>query len=242
MRWVFFACVLALVSCTASPAPPDASVKLLGKNIVLNGGTDDLLRIGFRPQQGSALMRVDVEPVTTQVSLCPLRALDDTVRRTDCTDSVSGVREELSFPGMRAVAVVLHGSTATISFAIEYQDLERLVSLRLPGVPASPGGTACADNRCNPFFELTPTRNGAFSAGAAWSGPSSTLVLLQGRVLGRSQTATGIPYAEVARANGSSPLHIATQMTSPGEYALALRQSGPGAGALSRIAIDARWP
>jgi hypothetical protein len=67
--------------------------------------------------------------------------------------------------------------------------------------------------------------------------------LLQGSVLGRSATATGIPYREAARAQGISPLSITAEMSARGEYALVIRQD-PGARAtgLRNVRIDALWP
>jgi hypothetical protein len=214
---------------------------LVGRNVALVAGTDRVLRIGFTPVEGAAQMRVDVRPPTLQVALCPLERLDDAIRIAACKDVVSGVFEDVASPRMRGIAVVLHGASATADFTLEYDEDSREVSLRLPSIPRPAGASVCKDNACNPFFELLPTRTGSFRASASWTGGRATLVLLQGRVLGRSLTATGIPYLEAARDDGSSPLRISTQLTAPGEYALALRTEA-GSRALDSIAIDARWP
>jgi hypothetical protein len=98
----------------------------------------------------------------------------------------------------------------------------------------------CKDNACNPFFEVLPVRGGAFTATARWTGGAGRVELLEGRVLARSLTSTGIPYRIAATAAGPPPLSIRATMNAPGEYALAL--SNASADDLTRIEIDAAWP
>jgi hypothetical protein len=117
------------------------------------------------------------------------------------------------------------------------------MSVQIPFLPAPESEQACKDNGCNPFFELTPLRNGTFTATATWKGPAGTLEILQGSVLGRSQTATGIPYREAARANGSPPLSITSRLSSQAEYALAITQpTGATAAPLTDVFLSAGWP
>jgi hypothetical protein len=117
------------------------------------------------------------------------------------------------------------------------------VSFRFPTVPEGPSASACRDNGCNPFFELTPVRNGPFTATASWTGPAGSLILFQGSVLGHSFSATGFPYREAAKANGASPLTINGSLGTPAEYALVLvQQHGPTAGPLGDVVITASWP
>ena len=62
-------------------------------------------------------------------------------------------------------------------------------------------------------------------------------------VLGRSLTATGIPYREAARADGSPPLSIKATLSSQAEYALVITQPpGPSAAPLQNVIVDASWP
>ena len=65
----------------------------------------------------------------------------------------------------------------------------------------------------------------------------------QGSVLGGSLTATGIPYREAARADGSSPLSIATNLSSQAEYGLVITQPpGPAAAPLGDVILNSTWP
>ena len=131
----------------------------------------------------------------------------------------------------------------TADVLLVYDETSRAVSFRLPTVQDPPGAAACKDNACNPFFEVRPTRSGDFSARATWTGPAATLVLLQGSVLGRSFTATGVPYREASKDRGESALEVGARLSAPAEYALALMQSaGPGRGALRDVTIEATWP
>ena len=67
--------------------------------------------------------------------------------------------------------------------------------------------------------------------------------MLQGSVLGRSLTATGIPYREAARADGDAPLSIKATLSSQAEYALVITQPpGPSAAPLHNVIVDASWP
>jgi hypothetical protein len=126
---------------------------------------------------------------------------------------------------------------------LEYDDGGHQVSAQIPFLPAPESAQACKDNGCNPFFEVTPLRSGTFTATATWKGPAGTLEILQGSVLGRSQTATGIPYREAARANGPPPLSIASGLSSQAEYAVVITQPiGPSAAPLTDVFLSASWP
>ena len=246
---------MALASCTGgdpaadptstTPAEPP-TLTLIGENIELLPGPDLALRIGFEATTPSAQIIVTSRPDTARVSVCPLSAIDDPLPPIEeCRRDIgSGVREPVSAPDMRAVALLLRGEAAVrSSIRLEYPDGGRTIDLRFPRLRA-PTTTACEDNACNAFFELIPTAGGPFEARATWSGPAGTLVLQQGSILGRSQRATGVPYAEAARDDGAAPLSIATRLRAPGEYALAFfhRVQRPGEPALRDVVISARWP
>jgi hypothetical protein len=134
---------------------------------------------------------------------------------------------------------VLSGATsAHVNVRLEFDEKDRQVSAVIPFVGSPPSAATCADNGCNPFFEVRPVKNGLFTARASWSGAAATLTMLQGSVVARSQTATGIPYRKAATQSGTTSAQIRTQLTAPGEYALALTQ----AGTLRDVRIDASWP
>lgn len=249
------ALALALAACTddgrqADPTPtPDRppSVTLLGRNLEVFPGAERAVRVGFAPADRSARVIVRFEPRDAVIDVCGLASIDgDVSDRARCRRDVrSGVRETITAAEMRAVAVVLRGEGAAIfELVVEYAEGDRDLSVRMPVLRAPPGGVDCSDNACNPFFELQPTRAGAFSATATWDGPDATLVLLQGSVLGRAQTATGLPYAEPAREDGSSPLRISTSLTAPAEYALAFRHTRQGASvpAIRDALLEVSWP
>lgn len=248
MRLIATVGVLLLAACGSDPPsssggrPPVA--RLIAENVRLVPGEERAVRIGFEPFTSVAQLRVEFRPSSAIVSLCALPALDAPIERSRCRVGVgSGVREELRLRGLKATAIMLDAGDVTADLSLEFDEAGRRIALRLPELPRPPAVAACADNACNPFFELVPTRSGAFDARARWDGGPASLVLLQGRVLGRSFTATGIPYAQAARADGGSPLRIGTRLAAPGEYALAFSQSPAAAtGALTSIAIDVTWP
>ena len=239
------ALIVALGACTSSARPragrsstSAATTTILAQNLALYEGETQAIRLGFEPASGSTDVIVDYTPDTAQVALCSLTAADGTMPPVASCKSVgSGVRETVSSPGLAALGIVLSGtSSARADILLEFDHVGRHVSAVIPFI--SGGGGNCADNGCNPFFEVRPVRNGLFTASARWNGASATLVMLQGSVLARSQTATGIPYRKAAIQTGQTSASIRTQLTSPGEYALAITQTGT----LRDVRIDASWP
>lgn len=240
--------ILALAAC-AGGGPGKQSgvptVRLLAQNLSLFPGSDQAARIGFQTGSDSANIIVDLTPDTAALAVCPLTALGGQLPPlSSCKDVGSGVREPITSSGLTAVALVVSGvSSARANVRLEYDDGGHQITVQIPFLPAPDSAAACRDNNCNPFFELTPLRSGAFTATATWKGPAGTLALLQGSVLGRSQTATGIPYREAARKDGTPPLTITSQLSSQGEYALAISQpAGPNAAPLIGVFLSASWP
>ena len=239
---------LMLAACTGGvPAKQSGvpTVKLLAQNLSLFPGSAQAVRIGFQTASGSADIIVDLTPDTASVAVCPLTAAGASMPPvTTCKDIGSGVREPITSGGLAAIGLVLLSvQSARANVRLEYDDGGHQVSVQISFLPAPEGVEACKDNGCNPFFELTPIRNGAFTATAAWKGPAGTLAMLQGSVLARSQTATGIPYREAARKDGAPPLSISAQLSSQGEYALSITQPiGPLAAPLTDVFLGASWP
>jgi hypothetical protein len=244
---VIFALTLAIAACTGGePARQSGvpTVKLLAQNLSMFPGNDQAIRIGFQTGSSSANIIVDLTPDTAALAVCPLTALGAELPLiTTCKDVGSGVREPINSTGLAAVALVLSGvPSASANVRLEYDDGGHQMSAQIPFLPAPESAQACKDNGCNPFFELTPLRNGAFTATATWKGPAGTLELLEGSVLGRSQTATGIPYREAARADGKPPVSITSRLAQ-GEYALAVTQPiGANAAPLTDVFLSASWP
>lgn len=263
-------CFALLAACKdASPAPAPSrsgdeppAVTLDARGIPLLDGPDGAPRFVIDAAERTAHVIVNAYaaadrpddiarrpvPPGLRVSLCPIGSIDAAVKITDrCrTDIGMGVREPVPVPDPGGFAIVTRGAAADVlaDVVVQYPEGGRAVAVSLPVLRGPAGGTNCSDNGCNPFFELRPTRKGRLKATASWEGPDATLVLLQGNVLGRSQTATGIPYRDAAISSGMSPLAIESEMIAPGEYALALRHAKlrPGEPSLRRIRIDAEWP
>lgn len=248
------ALALTVTACTGEDPDPDASpapgrpptVTVLGENLELLPGTEHAVRLGFRAFQDAARIIVTAEPDTAGITICPLEDAMGSLEPESpgCRSVASGVREPLSRSGLGGVAIVLRGTAAArANLVLEFEEGERDLTFILPRLRAPRSGP-CEDNACNPFFEVRPPVGGPFSARAAWDGPDGELLLLQGSVLARSRTATGIPYVESARAVGSSPLTMATQLTAPAEYALVFRHQRlrPGAAPLEDVVLRASWP
>lgn len=235
---------------TVEPTAPGKApeVEFLARNLTLLPGAENAVRIGFHPDDPAVQVRATLGTAGgAGVLLCPLAGAGAPLPPFgSCRSAGSGVRESVTAPGGRlgGLAIVLpDGDRSTLDLTITYAEASRAVSLRLPFLGRAAGGAACADNACNPFFEMSPTRSGRFSARARWDGGGATLVLLQGRVRGRSMTATGIPYSIPATRSGRSPLAIDATMTAPGEYALAFSHPASGSATdIRTIEIDARWP
>jgi hypothetical protein len=237
--------VLALAACTGNApktapskqGPPTATLR--AQNLELFPGRP--ARIGFEPLGHSAEVIVTTASAGVPIEICGLDDVDAPVPARGCGSVASGVREPVSEPDLAAVELRIGGDRAVrADVLIEFPDDGRDVVVVLPALRAPEG--PCGDNACNPFLELTPLHGGDFRARATWTGHEATLVLLQGRVLGRAQTATGAPYIEPARADGAPPLGIDATLQAPGEYALAFRARARGGDALTGVRLEASWP
>jgi len=239
-----------LVACgDARPLqPPDGRppvVQVLARNLRLEPGEANAIRIAYQPATPTTFVRPDFDDVGARVSVCALPSVEAPIDDASCErDLPNGVRHPVPAPGARALAIVSHSAAAVrLELFIEFDEAGRRLAFHLPEIAAPADRRACADNACNPLFEVIPTRGGAFSAAARWEGPDAVFVLLQGSVRGRAQTATGIPYREPARAEGASPLDLSTRLTARDEYALVLRHPDAGpAEALRNVVIEAGWP
>lgn len=243
------ALVVALTACGDDffdPTPGQKAqvpgVELLGRNIRLVSGTEAAFRVSFRPRDPSVRVRIDRSSPAGRVIACPLKTIDDPLPpESSCKpDLPDGVRESFTSSGLGAIALVREGDPITIDLVLDYEEGGRSFQIRMPSIPVPPGAASCKDNACNPFFELAPLRAGRFTATAQWSAGNAKLELLEGRVLARAFSSTGIPYRLAATTTGTSPLTIGAQLNAPGEYALAL--VNVGIVELKSIRINVSWP
>lgn len=247
------AVTLALVAATTAcsedffdPTPGrDATppaVQLFGQHIQMVAGAENAVRVSFKPKDVSVRVRIDRSSVEGRVVACPLRTIDDAIPSLDLciADLPDGVRETLTTPQLGAIALVREGSPITIDLLVEYEEGDRTYAIRMPAIDRPPSASACKDNACNPFFEVKPVRSGRFTATIGWVGGAAHVELLEGRVLARAFSSTGIPYRIAATDDGAAPLSVTAQLNAPGEYALAI--TNPSGAALSAIRIDATWP
>lgn len=217
-------------------------VELLAQNLVVFEGRDAALRIAFEPADPSARVIARLDPATARVTLCPLGSLDEPLPPPqECRDASSGVREDVAGEGLRAVAIVLAGAErATADVRLEFAERGRDVSIAIPRLASPPGLDDCADEGCDTFVEMAPARTGPFRARARWTGNGAELLFLQGRVVARSFTATGLPYKIAGRATGRGPLTVEAHTSAGDEYALFLRSAARST-ELRAVRIDASW-
>lgn len=234
------ALVLTLPGCAGTASreevPPN---RIIAQNLSIG---EDGLRFGFAPGEPFAHVLTSFTPDSGGLMICPLPSMDSALPpSTSCrTDVRSGVRETVTSQGLRAVALVATRERLDADVTVEFTGTSRSISALIPFIAAPVG--PCPDVDCSPLIEVTPGHDGPLKARASWTGPSATLVLLQGRILARSVTANpGLPYREEARTEGPSPRSLDAQLSRTGEYALILRQAA-GAGPLTDVHIDATWP
>lgn len=237
----FGALTLALAACggatTSSEGPPN---RIIAQNLVIENGAP--LRFGIAPSEPFAHVLTNFTPASGGLMVCPLPSLDAPLppRATCRTDIGAGVRETVTAPGLRAVALVATRGSLAADVTVEFSGPSRAISAVIGSVPPPVG--ACEDVDCSPLIEVSPGRDGPLTARATWSGPAATLELLQGRILARSMTANpDLPYREEARTDGASPLSLEARLSRTGEYALILRQA-PDAAAMTAVRIEAVWP
>ena len=244
------ALLLALAGCRddffdptpGQTGPAPTRVELVARNVQIRAGGDNAVRIGFQPKDVGVHLRVDRSSAAGRLIACPLKAIDDPIpEQSACLpDLPNGVREGLTLPSLGAVALVREGDVATLSIRMEFEEAGRGIAFRLPVIPRPAGASACKDNGCNPVFEVLPVQGGAFTATAVWAGGAGVLEVLEGRVLARSFSSTGIPYRIAGAISGPSPLSVRATLSAPSEFALALRNTSPGD--LTDIEIEATWP
>jgi len=243
------ALLLALTACgkdffdpTPGHTAEPATAELFARNVTLLPGDASAVRISFHPKDPSARLRIERSTDAGRVIACPLRSIDDPIPpAAQCLPDVpDGVRENLTTPGLGAVALLREGSPMTIELRLSYEQGGRSFTIRLPVVRAQPSKTACADNACSLVFELSPLHTGRLKANASWTGGAARFALLEGRVQARALSSTSIPYGVVQARTGAGPLSIDTDVTAPSEYALVIDDTGGTD--LTRLEVSIDWP
>lgn len=233
---------------TPGPAGPrkPPSVEFIAENVRMRPGGAEAVRIGFESADGAVRVIVQRSEEGGRIAACPVERVADPVPdATVCLpDLPNGVRESFSRAGLGGLILIREGGPVTVGVRLEFEEGSRRIELRLPVIERPAGASACKDNACNPFFELRPVRGGRFTATARWSGAEGRLEMLEGRVLARALTSTGLPYRIVGEDQGASPLEVSANLSAPSEYALAFRNpdAGPGSADLTAIVIEATWP
>ncbi|HEX9696213.1 MAG TPA: hypothetical protein VGB64_07855 [Actinomycetota bacterium] len=256
---VLAALVLTLPACSGggapgpqasgSPAkPPTVTLQVIGIDLTPNAPA--VLTIDpATPATGVIVIhdqsaRVDVfllQRAGDAPGECPI----EVGQRTDrtCIAAIgAGVRESIEQRERAAgVAVVLRSGPGRVDVRLDYDEASRRVGLRLPRLAPPAGASACKDNGCNPFLEVTPLRSGTLTATATFRGGPARLQIQSGRVIAKALTASGQPYRIPDEDSGNGPLRVTTRLDVPAEYALALmneNRSDP----LEDIVLEASWP
>ncbi|MGH2830053.1 MAG: hypothetical protein ACRDJM_06175 [Actinomycetota bacterium] len=261
MRRAFLAALLLAPSaCSEEPPPkprPGAkppTVILIANGVVLATGRGAPTVIGIDPA-GPSVSIIVKHDVRTHIDAYLLPSAASALPRKEC-ETTAGARPDLSCvrdlpngvketlersAGARAVALVLREGPGRVDVRLDYDERSRAMSLRLPQLAPPSGAGVCKDNGCNPIVEMMPLRAGTLRAGATFNGGPARLQVLQGRVIAKAFTGTGIPYRIAAERIGSSPLNLTARLDAPGEYALAFMNEHPSNG-ITSIAVEARWP
>ena len=223
-----------------SNEPPSA--ELLARNVVLLPGDASAVRISFRPKDPSVRLRIERSTDAGRVIACPLRGIDDPIPPVaQCLPDVpAGVRENLTTPGLGAVAIIRDGAPMTIELRLSFEEGGRAFAIRMPVVRTQPSKASCVDNACSPVFELNPLHTGRLKATASWTSGTARFALLEGRVQARALSSTGIPYGVAQARTGAGPLAIDIDVTAPSEYALVLDDTGGSD--LEHVQVTIGWP
>lgn len=249
-RWALTAALLlSLAGCredffdpTPGQSAPAPNVEFIAENVEILAGEASAVRIAFQPKDVAVRLRVERSSSGGRLVACPLRSIDDAIpAASECLpDLPDGVRESLTSTGLGAVALIREGDPITLGIRIDFEEAGRRITIRIPRIPRPAGASVCKDNGCNPFFELLPVRTGGLTAAAHWTGGAARLEVVEGRILARAFSSTGIPYRVAGERAGESPLAVSANLNAPSEYAIALVNTGTEE--LAAVEIEMTWP
>ena len=222
--------------------PSQRRVEVVARNVTLLPGEANAIRLGFGAKDPSAHIRVERPGGSGRIIACPLRDVGDPLPDLSACmpDVPDGVRTSITLTDLGGIALIREGDPLALEIRLEFEEDDRSLTLHLPVIERPAGAAACKDNACNPVFELLPLRAGRFTATARWSGGEARLEMLEGRVLARSFSSTGIPYRIAGGSSGTSPLSFTATLSAPSEYALALANTSTDD--MRGIVLEAAWP
>ena len=228
---------LALTACTGGVEDRGPST-FHARGLLLAPG--ETITVTFNAGSTGIELRPEFTPNDAQLRICRPSADG---RGEGCLESVAwGVRTPIR--GGNVEAITLDADRAiTLGFTAEFFPLGPEIVVELPRAPAAPSQTECIENACRALFELTPVKTGTLTATGEFEGSSGELAVLSGRILARSETATGVPYRVADIDAGAGPLEVRAQLDAGAEFAVVVGQvTGTGAGAIRNVELRMRWP
>lgn len=232
-RLVACSLVFALTACAGGVEDRGPST-FHARGLLLAPG--ERIRVALHAGSTGIELRPEFTPQEAQLRICRGSG-------ADCLESVAwGVRTPIRGGNVDAITLEVDRAV-TLSFTAEFFPLEPEIVVELPRTPAAPSAAACLENACRALFELTPVRSGTLTATATFAGSSGELAVLSGRILARSEAATGVPYRVADLADGAAPLDVRAQLDAGAEFAVVAGQiTGTGAGELRDLVLRMRWP
>ncbi|MFP5225238.1 MAG: hypothetical protein ACLGH3_06770 [Actinomycetota bacterium] len=241
---VAFLSVLGLLAACAPSQTTDPAVPvpatLHARGLLLAPG--EAIRLAVDAGTRGIEVRPAFKPTSARLMACPLMDISQSLpAASGCKRDINqGVRTPLA--GSIHAFRIESDEPIELDLLVEYFG-EGQVEVWYPRTPASPSVEACLDHGCDAFFERLPVADGRLHVEASFEGGIGNLLVEQGRVLARSQTATGVPYRVAAQERGDAPLSVNAGLTAGAEYAVSLGQiPGPSAAGLSDIRLKMTWP
>jgi hypothetical protein len=227
----------------ATSAPSGGEITFHAYNVHLDKGAEPGAAEFQALVANAGDLTVTLKGSNDHVEVCPLSTLGAKPDTDGCTSNSDGVSVKIK---THAVDVRVTKGTADLEeISVAYPAVSNVVMLRLPNVIPKPGVSACKDEGCNPFFELTPFRAGDLKAIANWDGiATGSLHVVVGDVTGHAYSAGGEPYPEAAKTSGSSDqgkpnLHVTAHIPAT-QVAVALENDG--ARPLLTPTLEIIWP
>ncbi len=197
----------------------------------------------------SVVLHGGVPTPNATVFVCPIKTLASSFSPSACDTPSSGETVQIAHGATyEGVEVILIGVgpggksyTTVQQISVKYAAVDRSMQIRLPPIAKQIGASACKDNGCNPFFELTPRRAGHFQATAQWPGKGAGYLSMEtGQIAEHGLSMTGTPYHVVDFMEGGGPVKVSGRLDATTEAALALRNNGTKY--LNFPVIAVTWP
>lgn len=238
---------------STSPKPKTRKVTFHAYNVTLQNSeeSDQGLRILVDSPDTTIHVRLKggVPSSNKVVSVCPVVDMNKLSPGSTCAFPSNGEKVEIPHGSKYLGAEVFLLGLApdgtnqiTIDdIQVGYKAASGAVRVKTPPIAKSAGASACKDNACNPFFEMTPQLTGTLTAVATHEGNGTAqLSILAGDVAAHSYSATGTPYTTIDFMEGGFQLKVSGKIYSAEEAALALQNTGTKW--LGAAVIDITWP